>query len=55
MFAGKVDPGNIVAVREILSACGGTDKAVFSDIAANYTVTTTPAGATRVRPDRSPR
>ncbi|WP_395398438.1 peroxidase family protein [Arthrobacter sp. UC242_113] len=39
VFAGKVDPGNIVVVREILSASGGTDKAVFSDIEANYTVT----------------
>ena len=39
VFAGKVDPGNIVVVREILSTGGGTDKAVFSDIEANYTVT----------------
>ncbi|GAA1270042.1 hypothetical protein GCM10009589_24700 [Arthrobacter pascens] len=39
VFAGKVDPGNIETVREILSVSGGTDKAVFSDIAANYTVT----------------
>ncbi|MGF9663793.1 peroxidase family protein [Arthrobacter crystallopoietes] len=47
VFAGKVDPGNIVVVREILDggASGGTDVAVFSDIQANYTVTTTPAGA----------
>ncbi|EMY36031.1 heme peroxidase, partial [Arthrobacter crystallopoietes BAB-32] len=47
VFAGKVDPGNVVIVREILD--GGrpddTDVAVFSDIEANYTVTTTPAGA----------
>ncbi|WP_442856767.1 peroxidase family protein [Arthrobacter sp. QXT-31] len=41
VFAGKIDPGNIVAVREILSTSGGTDKAVFSDIEANYTVTET--------------
>ena len=41
VFAGNVDPGNIVAVRELLSAGGGTDTAVFSDVAANYTVTTT--------------
>ncbi|WP_461187535.1 peroxidase family protein [Arthrobacter sp. Z4-13] len=39
VFAGKVDPGNIQAVREILSTSGGTDKAVFSDIEVNYTVT----------------
>ena len=41
VFAGTVDPGNIVAVRELLSAAGGTDSAVFSDVEANYTVTTT--------------
>ncbi|WP_236783068.1 peroxidase family protein [Arthrobacter sp. QXT-31] len=40
VFAGTVDPGNIVAVRELLSAPGGTDSAVFSDVEANYTVTT---------------
>lgn len=47
VFAGKVDPGNIVAVREILDggATGETDVAVYGDIEANYTVTTTPAGA----------
>ncbi|MDQ0869434.1 Ca2+-binding RTX toxin-like protein [Arthrobacter sp. V1I9] len=39
VYAGKVDPGNIEAVREILSTSGGTDKAVFSDIEVNYTVT----------------
>ncbi|WP_251036282.1 peroxidase family protein [Arthrobacter sp. ISL-28] len=39
VFAGKVDPGNIVAVKEILSSAGGTDTARFSDIRANYTVT----------------
>ena len=41
VFAGNVDPGNIVAVREILTGSGGTDRAVFSDVQANYTVTTT--------------
>ncbi|WP_336715997.1 peroxidase family protein [Arthrobacter sp. USHLN218] len=47
VFAGKVDPGNIVAVREILDggAAGDTDVAVYGDIEANYTVTTMPAGA----------
>jgi len=51
VFAGLVDPGNLVAVREILTpsaaaTAGNVDTAVFSDIAANYTVTTLPAGAT---------
>ncbi|WP_426978011.1 peroxidase family protein [Pseudarthrobacter sp. O4] len=46
VFAGIVNPGNIVAVREILTGSGGTDSAVFSDVQANYTVTTTPVGAT---------
>ncbi|GLB68042.1 peroxidase family protein [Arthrobacter mangrovi] len=47
VFAGKVDPGNIVIVREILDggASGDSDVAVFSDVQGNYTVTTTPAGA----------
>ncbi len=44
--AGVVDPGNLVAVREIVSpapndTAGNRDSAVFSDIEANYTVTTT--------------
>ncbi|MHA7221961.1 peroxidase family protein [Arthrobacter sp. RHLT1-20] len=41
VFAGTIDPGNIVAVREILTGSGGTDRALFSDVQANYTVTTT--------------
>jgi hypothetical protein len=41
VFAGTVNPGNIVAVREILTGSGGTDTAAFSGIEANYTVTTT--------------
>ncbi len=47
VFAGKVDPGNIVVVREIVDSAtpGNADVAVFSDISSNYTVTTTPAGA----------
>ncbi|MFE8887183.1 peroxidase family protein [Pseudarthrobacter enclensis] len=40
VFTGIIDPGNIVIVREILTAAG-TDTAVFSDIEANYTITTT--------------
>jgi len=41
VFAGVVDPGNIVAVREILVGSGGTDTAVFSGLTSDYTVTTT--------------
>lgn len=40
VFAGTVDPGNIIVVREILSSAGGTDTAMFSDLEINYTVTT---------------
>ncbi|WP_242701633.1 peroxidase family protein [Arthrobacter cavernae] len=47
VFAGAVDPGNIVIVREIVDggAGGDEDVAVFSDLRANYIVTTLPAGA----------
>jgi Ca2+-binding RTX toxin-like protein len=38
VFAGTVDPGNIVAVREVLSGAGGTDTAVLSGVRANYGV-----------------
>ncbi|MFE4836908.1 peroxidase family protein [Arthrobacter sp. NPDC056691] len=41
VFAGAVNPGNIVAVREILTGSGGTDSAVFTGPEADYTVTTT--------------
>ncbi|WP_260680590.1 peroxidase family protein [Arthrobacter sp. KBS0703] len=41
VFAGTVNPGNIVAVREVLTGSGGTDSAVFTGPAADYTVTTT--------------
>ncbi|MBT2547371.1 peroxidase family protein [Arthrobacter sp. ISL-65] len=41
VFAGTVNPGNIVAVREILTGSGGTDSAVFTGAEADYTVTTT--------------
>ncbi|WP_180987447.1 peroxidase family protein [Arthrobacter sp. AFG20] len=43
VFAGTVNPGNIVAVREILTGSGGTDSARFSGPAANYTVDTVDA------------
>ena len=41
VMAGTVDPGDIVAVREILPTSPGTavDTAVFSDVLANYTIT----------------
>lgn len=44
--SGVVNPGNLVAVREIitptaLEAAGNRDVAVFSDVQANYAVTTT--------------
>jgi Ca2+-binding RTX toxin-like protein len=45
-LAGTVDPGNVVTVREIrdpLTTAGDVDTATFSDVRANYTVTT--AGA----------
>lgn len=47
VFAGDVDPGNIVIVREIVDGGTGsdTDSAVFSDLEQNYTVTTVPSGA----------
>jgi hypothetical protein len=42
VFAGTVDPGNLVAVREIVTPAANTDTdtAVFSGPRANYTVTT---------------
>jgi Ca2+-binding RTX toxin-like protein len=43
VFAGTVDPGNLVAVREILTPAAGTDTdtAVFSGPRANYTIAAT--------------
>lgn len=46
VFAGTVNPGNIVAVREILTGSGGTDSAAFTGPAADYTVTTTGGNGT---------
>jgi Ca2+-binding RTX toxin-like protein len=47
VFAGELDPANIVIVREIIDggAAGDADAAVFSDLEQNYTVTTVPSGA----------
>lgn len=44
--AGTIDPGNLVAVREIITptaaeTAGNRDVAIFSDVRANYTVLTT--------------
>ncbi|TFC24766.1 heme peroxidase [Cryobacterium sp. TMT1-3] len=41
VFAGTVNPGSIVAVREILNGSGGIDSAQFSGLTSDYTVTTT--------------
>jgi len=40
VFAGTVNPRDIVAVREIKHAAGGTDVALFSGLQDDYTVTT---------------
>ena len=49
VFAGLVDPGNIVAVREILtSTTPDTDVALFSGPRTNYTVTAVGVGAAQV-------
>ena len=42
VFAGEVDPGNIVTVREILVGAAATDTALFSGPAADYDVTVSP-------------
>ncbi|MEW6353116.1 MAG: peroxidase family protein, partial [Pseudomonadota bacterium] len=41
MFAGRINPGQLTIIREILTANGAndTDYAVYSDIRDNYTVT----------------
>jgi Ca2+-binding RTX toxin-like protein len=48
VFNGTIDPGNLVAVREIIHPAKGSsiDTAVFSGPRSNYTVTSTPATAT---------
>jgi Ca2+-binding RTX toxin-like protein len=48
VFAGTVNPGNIVAVREILEGSGGTDTALFSGPRSNYTIVATPATETEL-------
>jgi Ca2+-binding RTX toxin-like protein len=48
VFAGTVNPGNIVAVREILAGSGGTDTALFSGPRSNYTIVATPATDTEL-------
>ena len=39
VFAGTVNPGNIVAVREVLTGTGGVDTAQFSGARSEYDVT----------------
>ena len=50
VFAGLVDPGNIVAVREILSNSGGepTDVALFSGARTEYDITANADGSVTV-------
>jgi Ca2+-binding RTX toxin-like protein len=50
VFAGTVDPGNLVIVRQILTPATGseTDTAVFTGPRANYTVTVAASGALTV-------
>ena len=50
VFAGIIDPGHLVTVREIVDsspqdATASVDTAVFSEPEGSYTVTTVPAGA----------
>jgi len=47
VLAGTINPGQLRIVREILTPANGSavDTAQFTDIAANYMVTTTPLGA----------
>jgi Ca2+-binding RTX toxin-like protein len=52
VFAGVINPGNIVAVREILaSATPGTDTAVFAGLRADYTITSANGVVTVTGPD----
>ena len=50
VFAGLIDPGNIVAVRELLQPANGTaiDTALFGGPAADYTVTRNVDGSVTV-------
>ncbi|WP_163161623.1 peroxidase family protein [Arthrobacter sp. Alg241-R88] len=48
VFAGTVNPGNVVAIREILAGSGGTDTALFSGPRSNYTIVATPATETEL-------
>jgi len=48
MLNGTYNPGQLVIVREILPGNGGFDTAVFSDVMANYTITTDGDGVTTV-------
>ncbi|GGK33203.1 hypothetical protein GCM10010124_27420 [Pilimelia terevasa] len=49
VLAGRLDPGSIVIVREILtSPTAGNDTAVFSEPQENYDITDAPGGGIRV-------
>ena len=48
VFAGLVDPGNIVTVREILSNSAGTDTALFSGAQPEYVITANADGSVTV-------
>ncbi len=53
MLSGAINPGQLVAVREILDApSAGYDTAVYSGLRANYTITTAADGTTTVTDNR---
>jgi Ca2+-binding RTX toxin-like protein len=56
MFNGTINPGQLRIVREIVTAEGGTDTAVYNDVATNYSVNTValldPQGAINPDPTR---
>ncbi|WP_203791644.1 peroxidase family protein, partial [Paractinoplanes rishiriensis] len=51
IFAGTINPGNIVIVREIVAGSGGIDTAVFSGTRAASTITTAGGVTTVTGPD----
>ena len=54
VFAGSVDPGDIVLVREVLTGSGGTDTALFSGPVADYDIIAGPTGLTVRTPGARP-
>ncbi|GAA2514561.1 peroxidase family protein [Pilimelia columellifera] len=56
VFAGRIDPGHLVIVREILhSPTAGDDAAVFSEFRANYDLVQLPNGDVRITHARGSR